>query len=119
MKKKKRLISDEVFKFFVLIGAAVVFCWAVYATAEPIDEPKRPQSEITNEGVAEMNYTDDPVADFDRYDAEQQAKLEKLPVCSYCDTHIQDDYLYEINDEVICEECLNQNFRKNVEDFIE
>ena len=56
---------------------------------------------------------------FDRYDAEQTTALEKRPVCSYCDNHIQDDFLYEINDELICEECLNDNFRKNVEDFIE
>ena len=63
--------------------------------------------------------TDDPHKDFDRWDAEQTAKLEKLPKCSHCDEHIQDDYLYEINDELICEECINQNFRKNVEDYIE
>jgi formylmethanofuran dehydrogenase subunit E len=66
-----------------------------------------------------MYRTDNPFADFDRWDAEQEAKLEKLPKCSYCCEHIQDEYLYEINDELVCEECLNQNFRKNVEDYIE
>lgn len=62
--------------------------------------------------------TDDPAADFDRYDAEQQKELEKCPKCSMCDEYIQSDYFYEINDEVICEECINDNFRKNTEDFM-
>lgn len=71
------------------------------------------------EGMIEMPYTDDPYADFDRHDAEQQAALDRLPKCSYCDEPIQDDYLYEINDEVICEDCIKDNFRKKVEDYIE
>ena len=47
-----------------------------------------------------------------QYDVEQQAKLEKLRVCDYCEKPIQDDYYYEIDNEYICEECLNDNFRK-------
>lgn len=70
-------------------------------------------------GMTEMFYTDDPVKDHDRYQDEQDKQLQKLPKCSMCCEHIQDDYLYEINDELICEECLNDNFRKNVEDYIE
>lgn len=66
-----------------------------------------------------MFFTDDPVKDYDRYQEEQGKQLQKLPKCSCCKTHIQDEHLYEINDEVVCEECLNQNFRKNVEDYIE
>ena len=76
------------------------------------------KAKTLKEGMIEV-YTDDPIADFHRHDAEQQEWLEKLPVCSYCDEPIQDDYLYEINDELICEECLNDNFRKNVEDYIQ
>jgi formylmethanofuran dehydrogenase subunit E len=64
-------------------------------------------------------YTDDPAADYDRYDAEQQAKLDKLPKCDYCDNPIQDDYCYEINGDVLCEECLNNHFRKWVEDYVD
>lgn len=77
------------------------------------------KAENIKEGMTEMFVTDNPHADFDRWDAEQTAALEKMPVCSYCDNHIQDDFLYEINDEVICEECIKDNFRKNVEDYIE
>lgn len=63
--------------------------------------------------------TDDPVRDAERYIDEQEKALEKLPKCSCCKHHIQDDYLYEINDELICEECLEQNFRKRIEDYVE
>ena len=63
--------------------------------------------------------TDDPVKDYDRYAEEQDKQLQKMPVCTYCGHHIQDEYLYEINDELICEECIKDNFRKNVEDYIE
>lgn len=36
-----------------------------------------------------MSWTDDPVADFDRYDAEQQ--LDSLPVCECCGEPIQQE----------------------------
>ena len=63
--------------------------------------------------------TDDPLADFDRWDAEQTAKLEKLPRCTECDEPIQDDCCYEINGELVCPECLDNNHKHWVEDFME
>lgn len=51
-------------------------------------------------------------------DAELEAELEARPKCSECEEHIQDDYCYEINGEVICEHCLNAYYRKSVEDII-
>ena len=71
------------------------------------------------EGMTEMFYTDDPVKDHDRYQEEKDKQLQKLPKCSICDEHIQTDYLYEINDELICESCIKDNFRKPVEDYVE
>lgn len=65
-----------------------------------------------------MFFTDDPVADFARHDAEQQKELDKLPRCDYCDEPIQDDFYFLINDEVICESCLNRFFRKDVADYV-
>ena len=62
-----------------------------------------------------MIFTDDPVADFERYDAEQQALMDELPVCDYCEEPIQDNYYYEIGNECLCENCLNEQFRKDVE----
>jgi hypothetical protein len=63
-------------------------------------------------------YTDDPVMDAERYIAEQDAEIEKLPECCECGCKIQDEHCYEINGEYICEECLKDNHRKNVEDLI-
>lgn len=63
--------------------------------------------------------TDNPIRDFERHDAEQQRKLDKLPRCTYCDRPIQDDVYFEINGECVCEECLNEHHRKAVEDYVE
>ena len=64
-------------------------------------------------------YSNNPIADYDRYCARQEAQLQQCPKCSYCEEPIQDDFLYEINDELFCESCLNDNHRKAVEDYIE
>lgn len=66
-----------------------------------------------------LSYTDDPVADFERYDAEQQAKLNRLPKCCECEEHIQFAACYEINGELICPQCLVDNHRKNTEDYVD
>ena len=63
--------------------------------------------------------TDNPVADAERYAAEQEKALDKLPVCYECGEHIQTEKCYEINGEVICPDCLEWNHEKNVEDYIE
>lgn len=60
----------------------------------------------------------DPYTDFVQHDKEQQAGLEKRPKCEYCGKHIQDDDLFYINGEIICEDCLNDNFRHDVEIFM-
>lgn len=52
------------------------------------------------------------------HEAKQEKLLERLPNCEYCGVLIQDDFYWEINDEVICEQCLNSYFRKRTEDFI-
>lgn len=64
-----------------------------------------------------MYYSDDPIADFNRYEADQEEQLDKLPKCDICGEPIQDDYLYDIYGDIFCEECLNDKFRKNVEDY--
>lgn len=55
---------------------------------------------------------------FEDYDRDQARGRAKLPVCSVCREPIQDDFLYVIDDEIICEECLRENFRKSTDDFI-
>ncbi len=64
-------------------------------------------------------YIPDNYDAFCQHDAEQQAVLMHLPVCCECGEHIQDEYCYEVNDEFICEQCMEDNHRKCVEDLIE
>lgn len=68
-------------------------------------------------------YQSDYIPDYnelhDRYEAEQQRQLDKLPKCSCCGEPIQDDFCFEINDELICEDCLNTYHRKSTDDYIE
>lgn len=42
--------------------------------------------------------------------------MNERPVCDYCDTEITEGHYYEINGDVICEVCLNECFRKELDD---
>lgn len=66
-----------------------------------------------------MCWTDDPVRDAERHEAEKERELQRLPVCCECDKPIQSDECYEINDELICPDCLKDNHRKWVDDYVE
>ena len=66
-----------------------------------------------------MSWTGDALKDWERYDAQQQRGLDKLPKCSYCHHPIQDDDYYEFEDRLLCPECLNEHHKKSVEDYIQ
>ena len=66
-----------------------------------------------------MCYTDNPINDWDNYCAEQERELNRRPICTYCDHPITDDYVIEINGELICESCFDEHHRKPIEDFME
>ena len=55
---------------------------------------------------------------WEAHEAKQQEELDKRPRCSECDAPIQSDFCYEINDELICEDCMKDNHKKSVDDFI-
>lgn len=59
-----------------------------------------------------MYWTDDPLMDFHRYDAEQNRRLQQLPVCADCEEHIQDERAYYINGEWICKNCMDSYLRE-------
>ena len=65
-----------------------------------------------------MRYTGNPIADFHRHDSEQESQLEKLPKCDYGGEAIQDDNYYDIDGYILCEEHMNELYRKRTEDFI-
>lgn len=52
-----------------------------------------------------------------RYDDEKERRLTERPVCVECDNHIQDETAFYINDEWICESCMD-TYRRTVEDYV-
>lgn len=62
-------------------------------------------------------YSDDPIADYLDWEEKRQKALEKRPVCEYCGEYIQEQFYYELGGEIICEDCLIDNYRKSVDDY--
>jgi formylmethanofuran dehydrogenase subunit E len=53
---------------------------------------------------------------WERQDCALEKELDKLPECEECGWPIQSTFYYEINDTIICPDCLN-NFKKRTEDY--
>lgn len=64
-------------------------------------------------------WTDNPILDYERYADEQQEALERCPICEICGEYIQDEHYYEINDEAVCQECLDNEYKRRTEDYME
>lgn len=62
-----------------------------------------------------MFRSDNPIRDFERYDAEQQRKLDRLPKCAYCGEPIQDEKCYRINGDLVHTDCAEEYLDKNCE----
>lgn len=63
-----------------------------------------------------MTWTDDPLRDFDRYEAEREREFQEvraqLPACAECEHTIEDAEAYYINGEWICESCMDSYKRE-------
>ncbi len=66
-----------------------------------------------------MNEIPDNYDLWEAHERDQQRQLERLPICADCGEPVQDDHFYLINDEVICPNCLEAGYRKEVEDYVE
>ena len=62
-----------------------------------------------------MCWTDDPVADYLRYDRKREQWLETLPKCDHCKQPIQDERYFEIEGDNVCKECLEDYCEKHYE----
>ncbi len=65
-----------------------------------------------------MFYSDNPVLDAERYMAEQERELEKLPLCSECGEPITDESCWDIDGELYCPDCAESLFCKWTENYM-
>lgn len=56
---------------------------------------------------------------FVMHDMKQAKWLAKLPRCCCCDEPIQDDFLYDIDGDLYCEDCMRKEFMKYVDDYVD
>lgn len=56
---------------------------------------------------------------WEQHEADKERRLDRLPRCSECGEPIQDEHCYEVNDELICPDCMESNHRKWVEDVVD
>lgn len=64
-----------------------------------------------------MYYTDDAERDFARWDMEQARAEARLPVCDCCGEIINADFYWEIDGEILCEDCMNDRYRNYTDDY--
>ena len=65
-----------------------------------------------------MPWTDDPIADYNRYCAEEERQMAKLPKCGCCGYRVTDETYYDIDGEILCEECLNDKYLKYTDNYM-
>lgn len=65
-----------------------------------------------------MMYCPDNYDQWKSHDTEREREFALLPKCSMCGEPIQDDYCFVIDDEAICESCMNEHFRRNTYELI-
>lgn len=56
---------------------------------------------------------------WDAHCAEQEHQAKKLPRCCACKDPIYDEYLWEIDGDIYCEDCATEHFRKDTDRFID
>ena len=59
----------------------------------------------------------DPLDDFDRLDREQAMYEERLPVCDECHNRITENDYYDVDGEILCEDCMKERYRRSTEDY--
>lgn len=64
--------------------------------------------------------SDRALRDWERRDREQTRALSRSPKCTYCGEPIQGDFVFIFDGgKQICEDCLNEEHRFYVDDYIE
>ena len=55
---------------------------------------------------------------WEQRQAEQDKGEEQFPTCCECGCTIYEDFIYEYNDEPICDDCMLSNHCKSIEHFM-
>mgnify|MGYP007037194154 CR=1 FL=1 len=61
--------------------------------------------------------SDDPARDLVQWQKEQQEWEDRLPHCDNCN-EVVDDYVFDIDGEILCIECMIAKYRRDVEDCL-
>lgn len=65
------------------------------------------------------DYIPDYTEQFNRYEAEREAAISHYPKCDYCGERILDEFLFDLEGDIVCEGCMKEHFRKHTEDYID
>lgn len=60
----------------------------------------------------------DPLDDFDRYDLMMASREARLPVCDKCGHRINADIFFDIDGEILCEDCMHDEYSRSTEDYL-
>ena len=65
-----------------------------------------------------MMYCPDNYDLFCEHEARQEVALDKCPKCCDCGEPIQEEYLFNVNGDLFCFDCMKSNFRRDTEDYM-
>jgi formylmethanofuran dehydrogenase subunit E len=52
---------------------------------------------------------------WERNERELERRLASRPRCEDCGEHIQDEFYFEVEGDILCEECMHDRYRKAVD----
>lgn len=61
----------------------------------------------------------DPFDDFDRHEDAIERWKKRRPVCAYCHRHIVEDTAYELGDDIVCGDCLEDYLNEHHDIMLE
>lgn len=61
----------------------------------------------------------DPEDDFDHLDLEEAMYHARLPICEKCKNTIEEEDYYEIDGEILCEDCMKEKYGRSCRDYAE
>lgn len=61
--------------------------------------------------------TGDPIRDYHTWDVDQYEAERRRPHCCICGKAIWDDFYWYIGDAIYCEECAEDEFRKDTDNY--